>query len=198
MQDSVNPLDYQDQLQKEAQEVLKELDLLPLLSKYGIPKIIGSMDLGLMTRRDIDIEVIFKDFGKRELNQIVQTILEKPLPRIDLTIMDNSDKKNVEIPRGFFLWIKYSGNSELINIYNNKSIAWPIDCWFLKEEDAEAGNATREIKEKLTSENRKIILEIKSSLMNNPDYKGKFSGLDIYRAVLDKNIKTKEEFLNSL
>ncbi len=198
MPDDVKPFLFQDQLQKEAKSVLGELDLLPLLSKYGSPKIIGSMDLGLMTRRDIDIEIIVNDFGKKELNQIVQTILEKPLPRIDFTLMDNSDKNSLEIPRGLFLWIKYSGNNKLISKYTNISIAWTIDCWFLKEEYADAGKVTKEIKEKLTPETKRIILEIKSSLMNNTEYKEKFSGIDIYRAVLDKDIKTKKDFLKSL
>ncbi|HSX38061.1 MAG TPA: hypothetical protein VLE95_04440, partial [Chlamydiales bacterium] len=70
--------------------------------------------------------------------------------------------------------------------------------WFLKEEYADAGKVTKEIKEKLTPETKRIILEIKSSLMNNTEYKEKFSGIDIYRAVLDKDIKTKKDFLKSL
>ncbi len=50
-------LQRQDTLQREAQTVLAELELVTLLSKAGTLRQVGSSTLGLMVWRDIDLAV---------------------------------------------------------------------------------------------------------------------------------------------
>lgn len=45
------------QLQTEAQVLLRRTQLLTLLAKYGVPRVNGSLSSGLMTRREIDLEL---------------------------------------------------------------------------------------------------------------------------------------------
>ena len=51
-------LDQQQALQDEAAAVLADLDLLQLLQEVGRPVQVGSVALGLMVARDIDVTVL--------------------------------------------------------------------------------------------------------------------------------------------
>ena len=51
-------LDQQQALQEEAAAVLADLELLPLLERVGRPVQVGSVALGLMVARDIDVTVL--------------------------------------------------------------------------------------------------------------------------------------------
>jgi len=53
----MNSLFRKKNSKRQAHEVLEALNLLHFLSKYGRPKIVGSVALGLMTWRDIDIDL---------------------------------------------------------------------------------------------------------------------------------------------
>jgi hypothetical protein len=57
---------------------------------------------------------------------------------------------------------------------------------------------TNLIKEKLTEESKKTILEIKSQVHDNPNYHKLFSSTDIYEAVLLQRVKNLSEFKNYL
>lgn len=62
----------QDELQQEAHKILGEIHLMNLLSKYGKPEVIGSVALGLMTWRDIDIEGYCQVFCVNPLSSSAQ------------------------------------------------------------------------------------------------------------------------------
>ena len=52
-----DPLEREQQLREEAAAVLADLELLPLLEQLGRPVQVGSVPLGLMVARDIDLTV---------------------------------------------------------------------------------------------------------------------------------------------
>ncbi len=55
-----------DELQQQAFGILKAINLVQYLSKYGQPRIVGSVALGLMTWRDIDIDLEVEGDQKEE------------------------------------------------------------------------------------------------------------------------------------
>lgn len=188
----------QEKLQSEAKQVLKELEILSVLSTLGESQIIGSVALEVMTRKDIDIEIITENVSKQDIADIVKLLAAKPLPRIDFTVMDNGKGESENLPKGIYIGIKYAGKDKLIEKYRDNPMVWQIDCWFVDKENARGSKTTNEIKQKLTSDLRQTILEIKYELANNADYKGRYLGIDIYKAVIEKNLKTTEDFINSL
>jgi len=198
MHDLSRLINESDTLQTEAEQVINDFNLIHLLSNYGTPEIIGSMALKVMTRKDIDIEVVAKNFRKEDISEIIKHLSEKSFPRIDFTVMDNTQKLSSNLPVGFYIGIKYAGKDKLVEKYKNNPDVWQIDLWFLTPENAQGSKATNEIKAKLTPEKRETILKIKFELTKHEEYKGKFSGIDIYRAVLSSNISTTEEFLKKL
>lgn len=83
-------LEQQELLHKEGLQVLEELSLLSELRNYGQPFIVGSFDLELLTRRDIDIEMVVEKLNKKYIQDLCSHLVGLKLRRIDFTIMDNS------------------------------------------------------------------------------------------------------------
>ncbi len=186
----------QDLLQNEAYEVLEELDLLKMLKQFGEPYLVGSADLGLMTWRDIDFEIIVGTLNKSEVLKVVTALLEKTRLRMDITFSDNHDDLEPDrIPRGIYLGVKYYGKIESgERILSGNKNTWKIDLWFVDEGSARSHRNTEEIKQKLDEEKKRIILEIKEQIADHPKYRYEIFSTDIYSAVLDNKVSNLGEF----
>lgn len=191
-------LSKQEDLQKEAKEVLSKLNLIDTLSKYGSAQIIGSVALGLMVYRDIDIEVTTNNFIQNSIESLVNDLLQKRSKRIDFVVLDNLEGNNPNAPQGIYIGLKYFGLVEDNNYFSTNPKVWKIDIWFVSPENTKGPGYVAKIKYQLTSEKKRIILEIKKSLVSNPKYKKEIFSIDIYTAVLDKQIKNTEEFKDYL
>lgn len=190
-------LKNQNRLQSEAQEILDKLELMQLLEKYGEAEVIGSVALGLMTWRDIDIEVVCKELKREDLAELVSELIKKPLRRIDFGVADNRPRfgTHSKIPKSLYIGMKYYGDDipdgELLS---SNPLVWKLDLHFLLKEDARGREKTRQLKQKLTEEKRRTILEIKDQIASNPKYRKQIFSMDIYEAVLDYGIKDLEGF----
>lgn len=179
----------QQQLQTQAQEVLEKLGLLTLLSRYGEPHIVGSMELGLMTWRDIDIEIIAPDLSKDSIAEIAAELIKQVHHRIDFGVIDNRGQDNPKLPRSIYLGLKYFGEDiKPEEMLGSSEKAWKIDLHFVLPEDSQGITKTRELKDKLTPEKRQAILQIKEVIATNPKYRKEVFSMDIYQAVLDHNV----------
>lgn len=171
-------------LQSQAQEVLKNLDLINLLSRYGKPRIVGSVALGLMTWPDIDIDLISKnEINEKDYFEIVQKLFDQENIK-QLVLINNQTSFEKNRPRSVYLGI----------IFDLAGVDWKIDIRYLNSVDAYAGNDLEEIKAKITNDKIEAILEIKTAFHNHPKYRKEFSGYDIYVAVLNRSVSTVEEF----
>lgn len=192
---SVDLLKQQNQLQKQAQQVLEKFDLLDLLTQYGSPEIVGSMELGLMTRRDIDIEIIVSQQNKNIIAQIASTLINKPYGRVNLAVIDNTDKAVSRLPQGTYLGFEYYGDDlKPEERFGRNEKVWTIDMWFVVLEHAVSATNTKELKNKLTDERRISILRLKSILADNPKYRKEITTMDIYNAVLGHDVEDLEGF----
>lgn len=191
-------MEKQADLQKEAHKILGQLQLIEKLSKYGKPEIIGSLFLGLMVWRDIDIEVENDNLTKEELGELVKNIILDTEYRIDFTVIYNCQFLKPHLPKGTYLGIKFYDHLPKEEQSSKSDKIWKIDIWFLPKENLQGSLKTNEIKNNLTDDSKKIILEIKEELWQNPKYKKIITSIDIYEAVLDKGVKNLEEFKNYL
>lgn len=187
-------IEKQAALQEEARKILNKLQLIEKLSKYGKPEIIGSLALGLMVWRDMDIEVENNDFKKEELGELVKNITLNTECRIDFTIIYNAQLIKPNLPKGTYFGIKFYDHLPIEEQSSKSDKIWKIDIWFLKKENLRGSLKTNEIKNKLTDDNKKIILQIKDALWQNPKYRKIITSIDIYIAVLNKGVKNLEEF----
>jgi hypothetical protein len=182
----MNHLDLLQQsqnLQREGENVLQALRLLETLSQYGSPTIVGSMATGLMTWRDIDIEIV-KDINEEDYWQVVKYVFHQVNLK-DTTVIDYRKSVNPNTPKGLYLCIRYYGEEQKI---------WKIDIWFLPPRTSKKENINEWIKDKLTKENRKTILEIKFAIHDNPKYTKDIFSIDIYEAVIQHKVKDIEDF----
>jgi hypothetical protein len=186
-------LEQQKNLQKEAQSILEDLDLMNLLKKYGEPVIVGSMALGLMTWRDIDIEIIVDELKKEDLAEICMGLVKNFSRRLDFSVIDDRLRKNK--PNSLYIGLKYFGedipNDSLLGA---NPLAWKLDLHFLLLEDAKGRSTTEELRKKLTPEKIKTILEIKNVIAKSPKHRKEIFSMDIYEAVLDRGVNSLEEF----
>ena len=188
-------LKQQEELHIEGQKVLDGLVLLPELQKYGEPIIVGSFALELLTRRDIDVEVIVESLDKKQVQGICSYLVGLNLPRMDLTVMDNTLDKVPQLPNSYYVGIKYIDKNVPFNDRNTRNpLAWQIDIHFLTSEDSKARAKDEEIKSKLTPERKLSILEIKYFMATNPKYHRTIFSVDVYDAVLDHGVKDLEGF----
>lgn len=177
----------QVELQKEGNEVLEKLQLIPLLSKYGKPIIVGSLATGLMTWRDIDIEVITEVNSSQDLFDMVSHLFVIDNAR-NIILQNNADyriRKNN--PDGLYLGFKYQDKE-----------VWKFDIWFLSVKQHSGKDDIEWFNKNINEDNRKIILMIKDQIAIHPEYRKTIFSQDIYDAVLKEKVNTYDEFVNYL
>ena len=99
MQDTKTLLQRQDMLQNEAQVVVKELNLVRLLSNAGIVRVHGSSVLGLMTWRDIDIAVSSPQLSIERVYEVMVRLLTHPRVKQVRYLNESSSFNPTGLPR---------------------------------------------------------------------------------------------------
>ena len=187
----MNPLLAQQQsLQSEARELLDKLQLLSHLEKIGETTVVGSVELGLMTWRDIDIEVLVDNPDKSAISQIMGEVMKSAKRRIDFTFLDNTDLNKSQMPKGLYLGIKYE-------VDHDTDIVWKMDIWFSPQRN-NGYIQTEAMKGKVSDEQKLAILAIKNEIWMLPTYKKIVQSVDIYDAVLHHDVKDIEGFKSYL
>lgn len=138
-------LKQQEELQKEAQEVLQALQLESFLGQYGMVNIGGSVSLGLMTWRDIDVGVEVDVLPEREkIIEVADHLLQFDGIK-GVNIMDNVLLLNPHHPKGIYFGLRYLTPAQKL---------WKFDIWFITK-DVDNGKAyQQEIRESLTPEKK--------------------------------------------
>ena len=184
----MNILEKQEKFQNEARILLNEIGLIGFLSTIGEVKIVGSFALGLMTRTDVDIDVGVSEIKDSDyFNTITHLFKNQKVKK--LILADNRFLSKDLVVRGI-------PKSLYLGVYveNNKTL-WNIDIRFVLLGDLRADKYTEKIKSKLNDTIKEKILRIKAIICLNPHYLSKeVSSVDIYSAVLDKNVQDIEGF----
>lgn len=183
----MDDLKRQDELQKEGYEVLEKLDLLNILSIYGKPEIVGSLATGLMTWKDIDLEVV-KEIDEEKYWEVVKKIFHTADYKRTFVI-DFRKSVNPNTPKGLHICI-----TEYALVKGEEP--WKIDIWFVERSGEETFNEW--IKNKITEENRPIMLSLKKEVRKFPKYGKDIFSVDVYKAVIEQGAKNIEDFKNYL
>lgn len=143
--------------------------------------LVGSVKTGLlMNRLDIDFHTYSNDFSiEKSFSAIAQISRNPKIKKVAYRNLLDADDMCLE----WHLW--YEETQERI---------WTIDIMHIKNESAYAGvieRVTEKIKSVLTEKQRQIILKIKWESEQRSE---KYSGIDIYQAVIDEGIANFEDF----
>lgn len=176
-------LKQQEELQKEARDLLKETGILDFISKFGEVEIGGSLDSGLMVWRDIDMGVISQKLNEDHYWEMVHFLFNLENYH-GLYIQDFRKSVNQRSPKGLYIGLKIKYKENM----------WKVDAWYIKPREEGDFNFNAWLRDKLNNENRKTILEIKSQVYRNPKYKKEIFSTDIYKGVIENGVSNLEDF----
>jgi hypothetical protein len=163
-------------------KILYEEGLYNILSKLGEPQIVGSFDLDLLIKPDIDITIKVEKYDTQKYFLVCTEIADKIKP-IRIKYIDQSVAQFDAFPfdTGYFLGINLKRNN----------IKWSIDAWiFTPEIFKERIDYHNEIKKSINDSNRDVLMNLKRSVFENPNYRS----VDLYRAVLFDGIESLDDF----
>ncbi|MBA7666785.1 hypothetical protein ES703_74867 [subsurface metagenome] len=170
----------------EADQILYEYGLLRIIEKYGTPFITGSYTLGMMTRRDLDVNIETDDMTVKRFFHLGGEIVSALNPRRVL-FMNEFISRHQRFPLGLYFGVQTAipGCKE----------EWNIDIWAMNTKQNKGNRQfIAELHSDIDEKKRRLILEIKTKSLEHPGYQRKFFSLDIYNAVTKDGIKTAEEF----
>jgi hypothetical protein len=162
----------------EAEEIIRELALLDLLSRYGDARVVGSVALDLVVKLDIDIHLLVAaDDLLAVVDSVYRQLLDRPRVR-EVRISDYRDEGAVKIG---------------IDRYPGPSGTWSIDLWITNRVETTAFATVERLRRELLPEHRQAILAIK----RHYDRQGLLrDGLSsrIYEAVLAGGVRSVKAF----
>jgi hypothetical protein len=178
-------LQRQRLLQDEAQHVLKELNLVALLSRAGVFRQTGSSVLGLMVWRDIDLQVSSPGLSIERVFEIMHPLLTHPRVKQVRYFHQSDHFKLPGLDERYYFMVFYE---------QDEQPEWKLDISFWLGEGIHPEPVHDAIEQQLTPENRLIILRLKDVWYQLPAYRSEVYSTDIYDAVLQHGIRTLTEF----
>jgi len=180
-------LQRQKMLQDEAQIVLKELDLVRLLSAAGVLRHVGSSALGLMVWRDLDLTVSSPGLSIERAYEIMHPLYIHPRVK-QVRYLNESGPFN---PTGLQLHDRYY----FAILYDRAAgDEWKIDVSFWLADGIHPEPVYDAMEQQLTPEIRLAILWIKDIWYRLPTYRHEVYSTHIYDAVLQYGVRTPGEF----
>ena len=163
-----------------ALEILEKLDLLNRWSRYGKPYLLGSVKMGLVWKRDIDMNIYCKDPKEESGNIVMAEIASLPgVEKIEFhNFLDTPDM-------GLYWKIFFRDDEDEI---------WTLDNWLVSFDHPDAGlgeDLAEKLLKVLTPEYRRRILIIKSQVKIGDGIRG----VDVYQGVIQGKVENVEEFL---
>ncbi len=171
---------------EKAYQILRKHRLLERLSEIGAPSVIGSMKMGLMVSNDIDIDVENSAMSLEQLYALTRYILDEFHP----TWYEAKEEVNADGKTVWFQGFEAVLDGEL----------WNFDVWFFdKDAIQQAERYCESITQRIAStpSAKDAILTLKKQLIEKNLYEfGKYTSIDVYTAVLDRNIYDLNTFLS--
>jgi hypothetical protein len=180
-------LRQQDALQAEAAVVAGDLQLDALLGPIGQPVRVGSAALGLMVWPDLDITVVCTALAVEPVAAVGARLAAHP--RVwQVTFRNDSGAwlTNPAYPDGLYLGVRYRSPA---------GRDWKLDIWFVDAPERQPDLAhLRSMPAQLSPATRAAILLVKSAWAARPEYGTQVKSVDIYTAVLQDGVRTREDF----
>ena len=184
-------LGEQDALRAEAEDVYRDLRLDEVLTDVGTPTVVGSTALGVMVRRDLDVDVVCPRLDAAVAASVAGVgarLATHERVRV-VTFRNDCGVWNQEpeaYPDGLYLGVECRTPAGAV---------WNLDIWFLDEPHRQPSTThLTTLRPRLTDENRAAIIEIKQALAGRLEYGTTIRSFDVYRAVLDEGVRDSAGF----
>ncbi|MBN2053444.1 hypothetical protein JW905_00895 [bacterium] len=172
-------------LRQEADRLLQHTALLTLLAGYGTVHLTGSYCYDLMTWRDIDLCVATNDLSTPAMFELGRAMAA--LPHVGSMYYRNE------------LVMQTKGNPLAVfwcvDFYLPDAIDWKVDILLASPEEVQRVlTPGQELMSRITPAAREAILRIKGELGGRPGYRREFGSRAVYRAVIEDQVATLEEW----
>ena len=177
-------IEYSKNIKRRAEILLKNTNLIKVLSEFGKVEIGGSFKYDLMWGPDIDMVVICdnpREASKDVLEKIIDLRLFQKYEYGDFVKFKREDR-----PESYIVNMRQTFEGQ----------KWEIEAWFFKKYPKSQEEMDKLIKEKLNQENKEIVLEIKRKREEEGVDKHKINSAEIYRQVLIEGVKDYEELVS--
>lgn len=165
-------------LKTEAEDIIQQLSLIQLLSRYGEARVVGSVALDLIVKRDIDIHLLVE--------------VDNLLSIVDKVYRDLLNRKHIREVR-ISDYRKRSGILIAIDSYPGTSGNWSIDIWVTNCMETTGFALVDRLRQGLSPEQRETIMKIKSVYHHKGQLRDSMSNA-IYEAVIDIGVRDLKEF----
>lgn len=173
---------------EQANRILYDLGLLRELNKYGEPHLVGSVKMDLMAWNDLDIDVENDAMALDKLYQLTTFILDNFNP----TWYEAKEEINEQGNKVWFQGFEFYLDNEL----------WNVDIWFFDKEEIEKTEKYCDVISEKIKDNEQLrtaIIDIKQELIKRDLYSfDKYTSMDVYDAVLNKDIMNINEFITTI
>jgi hypothetical protein len=173
-----SPVSDNSDLRLEAEGIVGDLDLVPLLSAYGRARVVGSVALDLVVKFDIDVHLlVHSDDVLPVVDHVCRQLLNDD--RIhEIRLSDHRSRGGVKVG---------------IEEYPGASGNWSIDIWITNSLETTGFDLVDRLKAAIGPQHREVILELKRYYHRRGRLRDGLSAL-IYEAVVDGGIQNRTEF----
>ncbi len=165
-------------LRIEAEQIIEDLDIMGLLNAYGHARIVGSVALDLIVKRDIDIHVLVLLRDTMEMAQHLMSVLLKAEGVNEVSVKDYRERASLKVG---------------IDEYHGASGPWSIDIWLTTDVSTTGFAIVDELEKSLDENMREVILNIKRHYHIRDLLQNGLSSL-IHRAVTEGGVRNANEF----
>ena len=179
-------LEQADALREQALEIVERTRIVEMLSGTGDVFTVGSYDLDLMVRRDVDFCVVNPAFRREDVLRATHEMLASGHFRT-VVMTDTFRFPVAHLPSGYFFELVLPGPGG----------DWTVDVQGV-ETDAFSVAPTRRFRRLLEADPaaRGRILEIKHHLLDGERYRHGVTSRDIYAAVLEGGVASVADFVS--
>ena len=181
----------QSRLKKQAGKMMAETKIMDILGQFGrLGPVGGSYLYDLMVYPDLDVSVVRENCDREDVASISSALLNHKFVR-KLSIVDtvNFNISKRKLPMGFWLGVEIPFEGD----------RWGIDCWLQRPEwtgNSDADTYQTRLRA-LPNSQRDLILAIKYDLIYRGLYGSRYHSSDVYDSVLERGVKSVEEFYTS-
>ena len=175
-------------LQAEAGELLAAPDLAALLAEIGPPLLTGSFVSGLMCWREVDVMVLVgPDFSPQDVMRLAGRIVGLA----GVTGLEYRDERGPRCVTGQVRDERY----HVPVTVERAGHVWQVDLTlWLHDPHLNVTQWHEELRQRITSEQRRAVLRIKDEWHRRPEYPDEVGGLEVYTAVLEDGVRTPGQF----
>jgi hypothetical protein len=178
----------QSLLRQEAAALLEELDRSEILAEIGPLALAGSYVSELMSWRDLDVMLrVGADYSPKDVLQLISQLMDLP----GVVGFDYRDERAHRSPTGQSRDERY----HIPFMIERGAGIWRLDLTLWLHDLHQNLTAWHEsLRDSITHDQRSAVLRIKDVWFRLPNYPDQISGLEIYTAVIEDDVRTPSQF----